>query len=437
MKMPAPARVAGGLLGPLFGTERDLGLDAGEEMRVGIALLEVRLYLAVAFVELVLQPVRRLAGTVAPQLDGVHRHAVVRGVAHGVHGLGLVDVVAGFRHLLAADDAHALEHAAAFAHLLQAQHLGGAVVRRGDGRADARDARARHQHVGLFGARDLRFRDVAHLERDVALAVDVRFHVAHGNGAHGDREHLLVHACGVAEVGDARLGGRQAVARFGDPGIQGAERTGRCGCGEHARAGGLQEAAAGRGVADLPFHFLLLLFCFLAFLKSAPRPPFGPGRAGSRTPDHALAYAVRKIAYSVRSVNAFVDRKASFYEETGGVRRVRPARPAGRPRRPRRRRRAGAGGSGRLLNSGWPWHGHEPRVPSGQLHHLHQTPVGRGSPETTSPASSSRARKALFTSKRWRWRSLDQLLAVGRGRARAGPHARTGRHPGAWCRPCR
>ena len=67
--------------------------------------------------------------------------------------------------------------------------------------------------TSVSSVRAIRFVEIAHLERrHVALAVEVALHIAHRNGAHRNLKRILVHAHRVAEIGNARFGGRQRVA---------------------------------------------------------------------------------------------------------------------------------------------------------------------------------------------------------------------------------
>ena len=159
--------------------------------------------LAVALVELRLQPVGRLRRAIGPQLDGIDGHAVIGGVAHAIHHERLVAHIVGGGHGGAAGNTHALEHAAALAHLLEAEHLGRTVVRRGQCGAHTGDAAAGHEHVGLLRARDLVLADFAQLKGHLALTIHVRRRVDNRDVANARREHIAVHI--GLEVRNARF----------------------------------------------------------------------------------------------------------------------------------------------------------------------------------------------------------------------------------------
>ena len=83
-----------------------------------------------ALIELLLQPIGSLARTVRPQFNGVNGNAIIGSMAHAVHHLGLVNLIASRFHHAAANDAHALEHAAALRHLFNAKHARLAIIAR-------------------------------------------------------------------------------------------------------------------------------------------------------------------------------------------------------------------------------------------------------------------------------------------------------------------
>ena len=84
-----------------------------------------------ALIELLLQPIGSLARTVRPQFNGVNGNAImVNGACGHIISAGSSALIASRLHHAAANDAHALEHAAALRHFFNAKHARLAIIAR-------------------------------------------------------------------------------------------------------------------------------------------------------------------------------------------------------------------------------------------------------------------------------------------------------------------
>ena len=175
------------------------------------------------------------------------------------HHLGLVNNVAGLFHLLAANDAHALEHAAALRHLLDAQNARFTVVGCSKRSHASRQAAAAYQHVGFLGAQNLRRRDVAHLKGHRPLAHDAAFHVKHRYVTRFHGEHigvdLLVEVAATTFVLHRHASGLRLAGAAGQT-----ESARSRGSANQANARCAHKAATRHSAFCLLYHFPSLMF---------------------------------------------------------------------------------------------------------------------------------------------------------------------------------